>query len=159
MDDCKEIKMIFFPFATIRIKALADFLNDMGGQGYKLIKIKFDCILYFEKANIKPGRKYYVLTESRYRGIKDRRWSDIKFLENRIPDFHYGDGEQLSIFKMRTVFYRIYLTKFISDENNKALEEHRTENIKWLRRVRIAENVIIWLAILYLVLYRFILHR
>lgn len=159
MDDNREKMMIFFPFATVRIAALTECLNDIGSQGYKLVDIKFDCLLFFEKAKIKPGRKYYVLTESRYRGIRSRKWNDVKFLENRIPEFHFGDGEQLTIYKSRAVVYSIYLTKFISDEDSEALEEHRAENIKWLKRLRITEIAMLWASVLLLVICCFGRHR
>lgn len=55
-----------FPFALTRIERLRDYLNRMYEYGYQIVKIKFGCILIFQKAAAKEDFKYFILTRHFY---------------------------------------------------------------------------------------------
>lgn len=63
MDNQKNL-IRFFPFALTRIERLRDYLNRMYESGYQIVKIKFGCILIFQKAAAKEGFKYFILTKT-----------------------------------------------------------------------------------------------
>ena len=50
MDNQKNL-IRFFPFALTRIERLRDYLNRMYESGYQIVKIKFGCILIFQKSS------------------------------------------------------------------------------------------------------------
>lgn len=54
MDNQKNL-IRFFPFALTRIERLRGYLNRMYESGYQIVKIKFGCILIFQKAAVKEG--------------------------------------------------------------------------------------------------------
>lgn len=62
MDNQKKL-IRFFPFALTRIERLRDYLNRMYESGYQIVKIKFGCILIFQKAAVKEGLSILYLQD------------------------------------------------------------------------------------------------
>lgn len=81
MDNQKKL-IRFFPFALTRIERLRDYLNRMYESGYQIVKIKFGCILIFQKAAVKEGFKYFILTRHFYSKARVKKWDDVDLLEN-----------------------------------------------------------------------------
>ena len=84
------------------------------------------CIFVFKKQEIREDLKYVILTEHyRYNlEYKKRKWDDVAFLERRNPQFHEGNGEQCDYLAV-DVWYHVYLTRFLTDEDLSALREYR----------------------------------
>ena len=97
MDNQKKL-IRFFPFALTRIERLRDYLNRMYESGYQIVKIKFGCILIFQKAAVKEDFKYFILTRHFYSKARVKKWDDVDLLENISPRFHKGNGEQFHVY-------------------------------------------------------------
>ena len=121
----------FFPKATMRLDAFTDYLNMMYRQGYKLVNLKLDCFLYFEKVKTNDEYRYIILTEHYNRSGNKGKWNDIEYLEKRNPCFHNGNGELFfKIYGGVNVRYYIYLTRIVSNEDYAALNEFRKKRMK-----------------------------
>ena len=81
MDNQKKL-IRFFPFALTRIERLRDDLNRMYESGYQIVKIKFGCILIFQKAAVKEDFKYYLKEEIHPTTLKMK----LIQLDNRIKE-------------------------------------------------------------------------
>lgn len=115
MDNQKKL-IRFFPFALTRIERLRDYLNRMYEYGYQIVKIKFGCILIFQKAAAKEGFKYFILTRHFYSKARVKKWDDVDLLENISPRFHKGNGEQFHVYVwLSSAMYYIYLTRHIPE--------------------------------------------
>lgn len=124
MSDMKIYK--FFPLATVRLRSLYNYINQMYENDYKFVDIILDCVLVFEKSQRKEGYMYFILTEQYRRDSRKKKWNDIEFLEKQNSKFHRGNGEQFEKFKGDLdADYYIYLTKHISMDEYKALCEYR----------------------------------
>lgn len=105
---------------------MAKYLEKMRKKGYKLVEIRYSCIFVFKKQEIRGDLKYVILTEHyRYNlEYKKRKWDDVAFLERRNPQFHEGNGEQCDYLAV-DVWYHVYLTRFLTDEDLSALHKHK----------------------------------
>lgn len=126
MDNQKKL-IRFFPFALTRIERLRDYLNRMYEYGYQIVKIKFGCILIFQKAAAKEGFKYFILTRHFYSKARVKKWDDVDLLENISPRFHKGNGEQFHVYVwLSSAMYYIYLTRHIPEadyEKNNCIQK------------------------------------
>ena len=126
MDNQKKL-IRFFPFALTRIERLRDYLNRMYESGYQMVKIKFGCILIFQKAAVKEGFKYFILTRHFYSKARVKKWDDVDLLENISPRFHKGNGEQFHVYVwLSSAMYYIYLTRHIPEadyEKNNCIQK------------------------------------
>ena len=124
MDNQKKL-IRFFPFALTRIERLRDYLNRMYESGYQVVKIKFGCILIFQKAAAKEGFKYFILTRHFYRA-RVKKWDDVDLLENISPQFHKGNGEQFHVYvRLSSAMYYIYLTRHIPEADYEKIIAYR----------------------------------
>lgn len=116
----------FFLFSLAMPERMAKYLEKMRKKGYKLVEIRYSCIFVFKKQEIREDLKYVILTEHyRYNlEYKKRKWDDVAFLERRNPQFHGGNGEQCDYLAV-DVWYHVYLTRFLTDEDLSALHEYR----------------------------------
>ena len=126
MDNQKKL-IRFFPFALTRIERLRDYLNRMYESGYQMVKIKFGCILIFQKAAVKEGFKYFILTRHFYSKARVKKWDDVDLLENISQRFHKGNGEQFHVYVwLSSAMYYIYLTRHIPEadyEKNNCIQK------------------------------------
>ena len=126
MDNQKKL-IRFFPFALTRIERLRDYLNRMYEYGYQIVKIKFGCILIFQKAAAKEGFKYFILTRHFYSKARVKKWDDVDLLENISQRFHKGNGEQFHVYVwLSSAMYYIYLTRHIPEadyEKNNCIQK------------------------------------
>ena len=156
MNTEKQIIIKFFPKATLRLNSFTDYLNMMYRQGYKLIDLKLDCFLYFEKEKKRTNDeyRYIILTEHYNRSGKKGKWNDIEYLEKRNPRFHNGNGELFFIiYGDVNVRYYIYLTRIVSNEDCVALNEFRKIRMQKINVLRLILDLIIGISASILILY------
>lgn len=152
----REIRIYkFFPMASVRLWSLFEYINQMYDKNFKIVDIILDCILVFEKSPKKEGYTYFILTEQWRRDGKEKSWSDVKFIENRNPKFHKGNGLQFKKFKGDLdANYYIYLTKYISTEEYKVLCEYRRKYLLRALVYRFTMYSVVLIAIIITVAYR-----
>ena len=141
----------FFPFSLFRIESLTKHLNKMYNYGYKIIEIKFGCILIFKKAAFRDDLKYVILTRHFYRHARKRKWNDIEFVESINPHFCKDNGKQFDVYSPEaSIRYYVYLTKSISDDDYSNLLKYRKNR---LFRVNIIKFLfyLFWLFILFFI--------
>ncbi len=126
----KETIIKFFPFAWFRIESLTDYINEMYRNGYRIIKIKFGCILYFQQEKMRDDLRYVILTRYFNHKARHRKWDDADFIEKRNASYHRGDGFQFkNIIVTAETAYEVYLTNAITDDDLTALREYRKKHL------------------------------
>lgn len=138
MNNNSKTVIKIFAFALFRINSLTDYLNEMRVKGYKLIKIRLGCILFFEPTKVRDDLKYVILSEEFHYNLdfEKQKFDDVSFMEKINARFHKGNGEQFDVVN-RGVLYHIYLTAFFTSEDLEALKKHRKKyilrnNILWI---------------------------
>lgn len=150
MDNQKNL-IRFFPFALTRIERLRDYLNRMYESGYQIVKIKFGCILIFQKAAAKEGFKYFILTRHFYSKARVKKWDDVDLLENISPQFHKGNGEQFHVYVwLSSAMYYIYLTRHIPEADYEKIIAYRKKHLFKANAMKIG----FWLLLIALLIYK-----
>jgi hypothetical protein len=125
-----DIIIRFFPFSLFRIESLTKYLNKMYNYGYKIIEIKFGCILIFKKSAFRNDLKYIILTRHFYRHARKRKWNDIEFLESINSYFCKDNGKQFDVYSPEaSIRYYVYLIKSISDDDYLNLLKYRKNRL------------------------------
>ena len=149
MDNQKKL-IRFFPFALTRIERLRDYLNRMYAYGYQIVKIKFGCILIFQKAAAKEGFKYFILTRHFYSKARVKKLDDVDLLENISPRFHKGNGEQFHVYVwLSSAMYYIYLTRHIPEADYEKIIAYRKKHLFKANAMKIG----FWLLLIALLIY------
>ncbi len=126
----KETIIKFFPFAWFRIESLTDYINEMYRNGYRIIKIKSGCILYFQQGKVRDDLRYVILTRHFNRKARRKKWDDTDFIEKRNASYHHGDGFQFkNIIVTAETAYEVYLTNAVTDDDLTALREYRKKHL------------------------------
>lgn len=143
----------FFPFASFRIDALADYLTEMRRQGFMFESMSSFNVLKFRPVKPRNDLKYVVLnhyfSHSGRRG-KIRDW-DIEFMKQRFPQFHREFNNQFELSSPGdAVKFTVYCSSVISDEDIEALKMFRK---KRLRKINVFKTVLyLYIVVLFTVL-------
>ena len=133
-----------------RIERLRDYLNRMYESGYQIVKIKFGCILIFQKAAAKEDFKYFILTRHFYSKARVKKWDDVDLLENISPQFHKGNGEQFHVYVwLSSAMYYIYLTRHIPEADYEKIIAYRKKHLFKANAMKIG----FWLLLIALLIY------
>lgn len=143
MKDKRTVKV--YPFALYRIEAFSDYLNRMYHSGFKITKILFGFILFFEPVKPKDTIKCIILTRHFYRNMRHEKWNDADFLAKRNKGFVKGNGFLLDEYAwFASSIYEIYLTRALDSDDLAELKKYRKNRIIRANLLKAVE----WLIVL-----------
>lgn len=142
MKDKRTVKV--YPFALYRIEAFSDYLDRMYHSGFKITKILFGFILFFEPVKPKNTTKCIILTRYFYLNMRREKWNDAEFLKKRNPDFVKGNGFLLSNHSyISSCMYEIYLTRVLNPNGIAELKKYRKNRIVRINILKASECILI----------------
>lgn len=123
----------FFPFASFRIDALADYLTEMRRQGFMFESMSSFNVLKFRPVKPRSDLRCVVLNHYfSYSGRREkiRDW-DIEFMKQRFPQFHREFNNQSELSSPGdAIKFTVYCSSVISDEDIEALKMFRKKRLK-----------------------------
>lgn len=141
----------FFPFASFRIDALADYLTGMRRQGFMFESMSSFNVLKFRPVKPRSDLRYVVLNHYFSHSGRARDW-DIGFMKRRFPQFHREFNNQSELSSPGdAVKFTVYCSSVISDEDIEALKMFRK---KRLRKINAFKTVLyLYIVVFFTVLW------